>query len=106
MSRVPKMKIEVKKLAQAWGPDAIDTLAELMNDARQPGATRVAAAKELLDRGFGKSTQFIAGDDDAPPIQFTTKIEWDKLPLDTLKQLLGAAKRSSVGADQDDDAEA
>jgi len=99
----PKLKIEVQKLAQSWGPDAIDALAEIMNDRQQPGTTRVAAARELLDRGFGKATQFIAGDEDAPPIQFETKIDWDKLPLETLKQLMGAASRSPLDAETEED---
>jgi hypothetical protein len=30
--------------------------------------TRVAAIKELLDRGYGKATQLLAGDAEAPPL--------------------------------------
>lgn len=101
MARGPnKLKSEVQKLAQSYGPDAIDRLAEIMNDSDQPGMTQVAAAKELLDRGFGKSTQIIAGDEDGSPVKFETQIDWDKLPLETLKQLMGAASRSPLDEEE------
>ena len=44
---------ELKELAQPYAPEAIATLREIM----QHGATdaaRVAAARELLDRGYGR----------------------------------------------------
>jgi hypothetical protein len=40
-----------------------------MNQNEAPSAARVAAVNSLLDRGWGKATQPISGDDDAPPIQ-------------------------------------
>ncbi len=48
---------EVKALAGDYGPGAISTLAGIMNDVEQPAAARISAAKELLDRGFGKPSQ-------------------------------------------------
>jgi hypothetical protein len=59
---------DIKSLAQTYGPEAVDTLAEIMKDDRAPHAARVAAARELIDRGFGKATQPISGDPDMPPI--------------------------------------
>ncbi len=59
---------DIKALAQLYGPEAIDTLAEIMKNEEHPPAARVAAAKELIDRGFGKATQPISGDPDMPPI--------------------------------------
>jgi lipase chaperone LimK len=47
------------KLARAHAPDAIRELALLAVKAKSELA-RVAAIRELLDRGFGKSTQFLA----------------------------------------------
>lgn len=59
--RVPgvpnRITADVKALAQMYGADAIDTLAEIMKNGELPPAARVAAAKELIDRGFGKSVQ-------------------------------------------------
>jgi hypothetical protein len=40
----------------------------------QHEATRVAALRELLDRGFGKATQHIAGDSDTAPMVIS--FEW------------------------------
>lgn len=42
-------------------------LARLAKEA-DSDAAKIAAGRELLDRGYGKATQPIAGDDDAPPI--------------------------------------
>jgi hypothetical protein len=60
----PKEDAEVKALARQHGAAAIAKLAELLN-CGQP-RTEVAAAQALLDRGFGKPAQVIAGDPEAP----------------------------------------
>jgi hypothetical protein len=49
---------EIKALAMQSAPDAIKELKHLMKHAELE-ATRVAAAKELLDRGIGKATQHV-----------------------------------------------
>ena len=60
----PKEDAEVKALARASGPEAIDKLIELMRgDDRR---TALAAAQALLDRGFGKPAQTVSGDPEAP----------------------------------------
>lgn len=41
-------------LAKAHTPEAIATLAEVMNDKAQPGQTRINAATALMDRAFGR----------------------------------------------------
>jgi len=64
---------EIREVAQQYGPAVITRLAELA--ALTPGtpadshAVQVAAMKELLDRGYGRATQPIAGDTDAAPLQ-------------------------------------
>lgn len=51
----PREDAEVKALARAAGPEAIDKLLELMRgDDRR---TALAAAQALLDRGYGKPSQ-------------------------------------------------
>ena len=63
---------EIREVAQQYGPAVITRLAELA--ALTPGtpadshAVQVAAMKELLDRGYGRATQPIAGDAEAPPL--------------------------------------
>lgn len=44
---------EIKALARDHAEDAITALADVMNDPGEKGAARVAAAKTLLERGFG-----------------------------------------------------
>lgn len=39
-----------------------------MNEKKVPPAARVQAASVLLDRGWGKPTQPLSGDDEAPLI--------------------------------------
>lgn len=63
-----KATLDVREAAQAFTEDALKILAEIMKADEQPAAARVSAAKELLDRGHGKSTQPVGGDEDAPPI--------------------------------------
>ena len=50
---------DIKALAQVHGPDAIKALAAIMKGADQPPAARVAAAKELIDRGYGRASQTV-----------------------------------------------
>lgn len=54
-----KATADIKALAQVYAPSAIKTLAEIMTGKNQPAAARVAAAKELIDRGYGKALQAI-----------------------------------------------
>lgn len=59
---------DIKALARAHGADAVETLASIMSDSEVPPAARVAAAKELIDRGYGKAIQptELSGKDGAP----------------------------------------
>jgi len=65
----PLLPTELRELAQAKGADALKLFIDLM----EVGTTeeiRLKAAEKLLDRGYGKATQPIAGDSDMPPIEF------------------------------------
>lgn len=62
---------EIRSLARGHTAAALNTLAGIMNRPDAQDSARVAAAKELLDRGWGKATQPISGDEDGPPIKFT-----------------------------------
>ena len=55
----PKVLAEIRALARSHAPAAIEELARLATNARSEWA-RIAAIRELLDRGYGKSTQYIA----------------------------------------------
>ena len=81
MSKAPA---QIKSLARAHTETAINVLAGIMNQPSSPESARVAAANSLLDRGWGKPTQPIAGDDDAPAIAIT-KIVLGDLESDNSK---------------------
>jgi hypothetical protein len=55
-----KVTAEIKELAQKYGPEAIAELARLATNAESEAA-RVAACRELLDRGNGRAVQPIQG---------------------------------------------
>lgn len=56
-----KATVDVKVLAQEHGPEAIKTLCRLMREA-DSDAAKISAAKELLDRAYGKATQHVTGE--------------------------------------------
>jgi len=65
--RPNKITADIKALAREHGAAAIKELLRIAT-AAENDSTRVAAIKELLDRGYGKATQPISGDDDGPPV--------------------------------------
>jgi hypothetical protein len=59
----PRVIAELRALARAHAPDAIKELARLAIKAKSETA-RVAAIRELLDRGYGKAQQIVENEDD------------------------------------------
>ena len=59
----PRVIAELQELARAHAPEAIAELARLAKDAKSE-TVRIAAIKELLDRAYGKPTQFVAAEND------------------------------------------
>lgn len=57
----PKEVGHIRKLAREYTERAVQTLVEALGDEK--GATRVAAATALLDRGWGKAPQAMTGED-------------------------------------------
>ena len=55
---------QIKALARRHTRAAIKVLAGIMNQADGPATARVSAAQALLDRGWGKATQPLAGEED------------------------------------------
>jgi hypothetical protein len=53
-----KATADVKAMAQEYGLDAIRELATILTTSESHQA-RIAAAKELLDRGYGRATQAV-----------------------------------------------
>lgn len=63
----PKIVTDIRDLARQHSETAVATLVNIAENGKQESA-RVAAAAALLDRGWGRPTQPLSGDDDAPPI--------------------------------------
>lgn len=71
-----KVSADIKALAQEHGPAAIATIISIMQTGENDGV-RLAAAKELIDRGFGKAVQAIEAD-----IEANVGIQVVTLPMD------------------------
>ena len=71
----PKAVEEIRELARAHCPGAIAELARLAVEAKSESA-RIAAIRELLDRGYGKATQPLADETsaDGETFEFTMNI--------------------------------
>lgn len=52
-----KVTADIKEIAQGFGEEAITHLVEIARDGDAPHAARVAAVREILDRGYGKARQ-------------------------------------------------
>jgi len=77
----------VKEAARQHTADAMKVLTEVMKDTTQPAAARVAAVKEIFDRAYGKATQHIAGDADAPAIKTEQSVDISGLPLEVQRMI-------------------
>jgi hypothetical protein len=71
----------IKELAGQYGPEAVSTLVQLMRTG--DGDLRLRAAKELLDRAYGRPPQAIIGDREQP-------LEHKHTGIDELMQRLAA----------------
>lgn len=54
-----KITADIKAIAQSYGEEAIVALVEIIRDGEAPAAARVAASREILDRGYGKAHQSV-----------------------------------------------
>lgn len=64
---------DIKAIAQEHGAEAIGVLVTAIREADNWQA-KISAAKELMDRGYGKATQPIAGDPDSSPVRVINEI--------------------------------
>jgi hypothetical protein len=64
---------EIKKIAGKHSKEAVEILIGIARQS-ESDAARVAAVKEILDRGHGKPTQPVSGDDTAPPIRMIERV--------------------------------
>jgi hypothetical protein len=85
-----KATAAVREIAQQYTVEAVEALAAVMRDPKAPPAARVSAATALLDRGHGKPTQPIAGDDEMPPVSLSIE-EQQRQVLEILTDAFGPA---------------
>ena len=78
----PKSLAPLRELARAHAAAAIEELARLAVHAKNETA-RIAAIRELLDRGFGKPTQYLAAENDVVP----KTLSLDELRTEVLEDL-------------------
>jgi len=95
---------ELKALAREHTADAIKTLVEIMRSSRTPAVARVSAANALLDRGWGKATQPVGGDDGGPLTIVFKEYSWPlpKTPLDEPQSDAGVLARQTVAPVHDE----
>jgi hypothetical protein len=87
----------VETAAKAHTDAAIETLAEICADRTAPPSARVSAAAALLDRGWGKPTQPIAGDENRPPIVPVLNVMIAAPDKGTREQWLARRDRDTIG---------
>ncbi len=68
-----KATAELKDLARQYTCEALEALVKILRESESDQA-KVSAAREVLDRGYGKATTVIGGDASAP-LTVTTRIE-------------------------------
>lgn len=68
MNAKSKAAAEVRTLARRHSKAAVRVLAAIMNDEEGPATVRVSAAQALLDRGWGKAAQVLAGEEGGLPV--------------------------------------
>lgn len=66
---------EIKAICRQYGPAMVRALVRIATASTSPQA-RVAAIKEILDRGYGKTAQPITGEDGGPiEVEFTFALD-------------------------------
>lgn len=71
-----KATATIREIAREYTPQAIQTLVNVMAGGEGvPAAAQVAAAKEILDRAYGKAATVVQGDEDGGALKVVTRIE-------------------------------
>lgn len=68
-----KATASIRDIARQYTVEAVEALVAVLRE--ETGAARVSAAREILDRGYGKATTILAGDENGGAIQIATRIE-------------------------------
>lgn len=71
-----KVGSPIKEICQQYGPMAVKQLVQFAFDRGVPHQVRMSAIREILDRGYGKATQPLTGEDGGPiEVEFTFALD-------------------------------
>ena len=65
----------LREIARQYTDEAVKALVKVLKDEGEPAAARVSAANAILDRGYGKPSVVVNGDEDGGAIRTITRIE-------------------------------
>ncbi len=74
----PSAAKELRERIRERGEDLVEGLLAIALDTAESGKNRIAATRELLDRGYGKSPQPIDGDGEGGPIAHSIAVSFIK----------------------------
>jgi hypothetical protein len=71
-----KATASIRDVARQYTEEAVNALVSVLAGGEGiPAAAQVAAAKEILDRGYGKASMVLAGDEDGGPLKLITHVK-------------------------------
>lgn len=85
----------LREMAREHTEVALQALIDVASGSQSSDAAKVAASVALLDRGWGKPTQPISGDDEAAPISVRS-LPVEMLSDAALREIAAARKATSV----------
>jgi hypothetical protein len=72
--KVSEAKRTIAEAARGQAEAALKVLIDVAKDSDAPAAARVSAANAILDRGYGKASTVISGDEDGSPAEVVHRI--------------------------------
>lgn len=70
-----KATASIREIARQYTTEAVEALVGVLRSPTEPAAARVAAANAILDRGYGKPSQPVTGDEDGNPLAIVHTIQ-------------------------------
>jgi hypothetical protein len=93
-----KATAAIKTLAEPYSAEAVKVLAGIMRDTKAPDAARIAACRELIDRGHGKARETLRHEGIEPAKLAVVQIS----NASEMRALLGTAPDVDAGEDDAD----